>query len=166
MRLTERSAMRLVACFEAFKGVLVLLAASGLLSLLHKDIEAIAVRLIEHMHLNPASKYATIFLDAAARLQDSRLVMLALGAAAYATIRLVEGWGLYRERAWAEVLAAASGAIYMPIEVYGWFKHPTWFRFAVFVVNAAVVGIMWRALAKRKPKPEATPLRSEVSKER
>ena len=166
MRLTERSTIRLVACFEAFKGVLVLLAASGLLSLLHKDIEAIAVRLIEHMHLNPASKYATIFLDAAARLQDSRLVMLALGAAAYATIRLVEGWGLYRERAWAEVLAAASGAIYMPIEVYGWLKHPTWFRFAVFLVNAAVVGIMWRALAKRKSKPEATPLRSEVSKER
>jgi uncharacterized membrane protein (DUF2068 family) len=146
----DRRAIRLIAYFEAFKGVLVLAAASGLLTLIHKDLQDLAARVVEHMHLNPASKYPQIFIDAAARLQDSRLVMLALGAAAYSAVRLAEGYGLYHERAWAEVLAAASGALYMPLEIYEFFHHPTWLRAGIFTVNAAVVAVMLHALLKRR----------------
>jgi uncharacterized membrane protein (DUF2068 family) len=148
----ERKAIRLVAYFEAFKGLLVIAAATGLLALVHKDLQDLAARLVEHTHLNPASRYPRIFIDAAARLQDSRLVLLALGAAAYSLLRLIEAYGLYREKAWAEVLAAASGAIYMPIELYEWFHHPTWLRAAIFTLNAAVVAIMLHALLQRRHK--------------
>ena len=65
-----RKAILLVAYFEAFKGALVLIAATGLLTLIDKDLQAIAARLVEHTHLNPASKYPQIFIDAAGRLQD------------------------------------------------------------------------------------------------
>lgn len=57
-------AIGFVAFIEAAKGVVVLLAATGLLSLLHRDVHEIAAKLIEHMHLNPASKYPRIFLEA------------------------------------------------------------------------------------------------------
>lgn len=150
MVVNEQRAIRLVAYLEAFKGVLVLATAAGLLSLVHKDLEALAARLIEHSHLNPASKYPLILVDVASRLQDTKLVMLAMGATAYSLIRLVEAYGLYRERAWAEVLAAASGAIYMPVEAYEWFKQPSWFRVVVFAVNGAVVGLMLHALLHRR----------------
>ncbi|MEQ1579073.1 MAG: DUF2127 domain-containing protein [Steroidobacteraceae bacterium] len=150
MLFTERKAIRLVAYFEAFKGILVLVAASGLLTLLHRNVQDFAARLIEHAHLNPASKYPRIFLDAAGQLQDSRLILLALGAAAYSTIRLLEAYGLYREKAWAEVLAAASGAIYMPFELYGWVRDPTWLHACILLLNAGVVAVMLLALWHRR----------------
>jgi uncharacterized membrane protein (DUF2068 family) len=145
-----KSSIRLVAYFEAFKGLLVLVSATGLLTLVHQDLQHLATRLIEHAHLNPAAKYPQIFLDAASQLQDSRLVLLALGAAAYSALRLIEAYGLYHDKAWAEVLAAASGGIYLPVELYGWFHRPTAFHAALFIVNAVVVGLMLHALLQRR----------------
>src|SRR5450631_2589302 len=108
---TRLAAIRTVALFEAFKGSVVLMAASGFLSLIHKDVHLVASRFIHHMHLNPASHYPLIFLDAASNLHDRRLIFLAVGAITYAFVRFFEAYGLYTEKAWAEVLAAISGAI-------------------------------------------------------
>ena len=72
--------IRLVALFEGFKGILVLVAGSGLLLLVHRDVHALAVQFIAHSHLNPASRYPEIFLEFAGRVQDGRLLLLALGA--------------------------------------------------------------------------------------
>jgi len=146
----EHNAIRLVAYFEAFKGVLVIVAATGLLTLVHQNLHDLAASLIAHAHLNPASKYPLIFLDAATRLQDTRTVLLAAGAAVYSAVRLAEGYGLYYEKAWAEVLAAGSGAIYLPVEIYEWFAQPSWFRAALFTVNAVVVALMLHALWQRR----------------
>jgi len=142
--------IRLVALFEGFKGILVLVAGSGLLLLVHKDVHALAVQLIAHTHLNPASRYPEIFLEFAGRVQDGRLRILAVGAAIYAAVRLVEAYGLYHGRAWAEVLAAASGAIYIPLEVAELVRHVTALRVILLLANIAVVAIMVIALVKRR----------------
>ena len=144
------NAIRAVSFVEAFKGAVVLLGATGLLSLLHKDVYAFALLLIDHAHLNPASKYPQIFLDAAAKTGDTRLLMLAAGAAIYALVRFVEAYGLYFERAWAEVLAAGSGAIYVPFEVVGLLRKPSWHGAALLSLNLIVVGIMVLALLQRR----------------
>lgn len=143
-------AIRFVALFEASKGLLVLLAATGLLSLVHSDLHAIAAKLIEHTHLNPASKFPRIFLDAASDLQNSRLLLLALGAAAYSAVRFVEAYGLFYQRAWAEVLAAGSGAVYVPIEVVELLRSATVHGFILLLLNLAVVGVMLQALCSRR----------------
>ena len=142
--------IRLVALFEAFKGILVLAAATGLLSLVHKDAYSIAAKLVAHMHLNPASRYPQIFLDAASHLQDSRIVLLALGAATYALLRLVEAYGLFRQRAWAEVLAAFSGAVYVPMELFELIHEVTALRITLLLANAVVVAVMVGALLRRR----------------
>jgi uncharacterized membrane protein (DUF2068 family) len=146
-------AVRFVAWLEAAKGVIVLLAATGLLSLVHKDVYQLAALLVEHAHLNPASRYPQIFLDAAAKLGDSRLLALAAGAALYSAVRLVEAYGLYFERAWAELLAAGSGAIYVPFELAGWVHQPSWHAAALLVLNLAVVALMVRAMLQRRRPP-------------
>ena len=148
--MTGKASIRLVAYVEAAKGLLVLVAATGLLSLLHRNLVDVAAALIAHTHLNPASRYPQIFLDAASRLQDTRLSMLALGAALYASVRLVEAYGLYHERAWAEWLAAASGAIYVPFEVLGLWRHPSAHGLGLLALNLAVVALMLRALWQRR----------------
>ena len=149
----QRKTIRAIAFFEAFKGLVVLLAGLGLLSLLHRDLHDIAVRLVHHSHLNPASRYPQIFIDAVSHVQDSRLVLMAVGAACYSAVRLAEAYGLFYERAWAEWLAAGSGAIYVPIELLHFIGHPGWLNGLLFVLNVIVVMVMVQALLRRRRTP-------------
>lgn len=146
----QSATIRSVALFEAFKGIVVLAAASGLLLLAHKDLHALAAGFIAHMHLNPASHYPQIFLEASARLHDGRLLALAIGAAAYALLRFVEAYGLYFEKAWAEVLAALSAAIYVPVELAELLVHPGWQGGLLLLFNLFIVALMAGALLRRR----------------
>lgn len=141
--------IRTIAVLEFAKGVLVLAAGFGVLALLHRDLHALALRLVEHAHLNPASHYPSIFLDAANHSGDGRLRALAAGAALYAGLRLIEGYGLWRERAWAEWLAALSGGLYIPFELLGLFRQPTLLGGVVLALNVAVVAVMALAVRRR-----------------
>lgn len=143
-------AARLIALFEGLKGALVLLAGSGVLALLHRDLHALAATLVEHAHLNPAAHYPRIFIDTASRLDDRHLLQLAAGAAAYAALRLTEAWGLYRERAWAEALAAVSGALYLPFELQEVLATRAPLALALFLLNGAVVAVMVALLLRRR----------------
>jgi len=141
--------VRAVAVYEGIKGVLVLAVASGL-TLVHKDVHAIAMRLVEHARLDPAAKYPSIFLTAAADLQDMRLLLLASAAFGYVAIHFAEAYGLWHRRAWAEVLAASSAGIYLPFEVYELVRKTTALRASLLVANAAVVVLMLLALRRRR----------------
>jgi uncharacterized membrane protein (DUF2068 family) len=134
--------LHVVALFEGAKGVVVLLAGFGLLSFIHKDLHAAAVRLVEHAHLNPASHYPRIFLDLTERITDTRLWSLALGAATYAVVRLIEAVGLWLRKSWAEWFAILTGVLYIPIEIYEVARSVTWPRITVLVVNLGVVGYL------------------------
>ena len=141
--------IRAIAIFEATKGGLVLVAGLGLLSLLHRDVATLAERLVLLGHLNPASKYPRIFIDAAAGVTDARLWMLAGGAAIYAVVRLVEAYGLWKGRAWAEWLALVGGGLYVPVEIYHLWHGFTWLKVGVLVANLGVVAYMAYALRNR-----------------
>ena len=127
-----------------------LLAASGLLALVHRNLNDLAAQLVAYSHLNPASKYPHIFLDAVSHLQERRLVWLAVGAATYAVFRLVEAYGLFWERAWAEWLAVVSGGVYVPVEIVELVRKPSLLGFVVLAINVAVVAVMARALMQRR----------------
>lgn len=143
-------AVRLVALFEAFKGAVVLLVGTGLVALRHKGVYDVALSLIEHAHLNPASKYPHIFLDAANDLQNTRLLLLAAGAGFYCAFRFVEAYGLLFARSWAEMLAALGGAIYLPFEIAGLLERATLLRASMLLANLAVVVIVLLALRRKR----------------
>jgi len=152
-RAPSRAGLRAVAVFEAAKGLLVLAAGFGLLSLLHKDVQVLAERFVERLHLNPAKRYPHIFIDAASRLTDSRLWLLAWLALCYAVLRLVEAAGLWRQRRWAEWFAAISGGIYLPVEAYELARGVTWVKLCMLTINLGIVAYMVSAL--RRPKRSA-----------
>jgi uncharacterized membrane protein (DUF2068 family) len=136
-----------VALIEAGKGAVVLLAGFGLLALIHEDVQVLAEILIRHLHLDAARKYPRIFLDAAAHMTDARLWLLAGLAMLYACARLVEAYGLWRGRRWAEWFALATASIYLPFEILAIIHRVTWIRVLALVVNAVVVGYMAYILA-------------------
>ena len=119
-----------------------LAAGFGLLSLVHRDLQVLADRLVRHSHLNPAHHYPRIFLQAASRMNDSRLRHLAILAFVYAAVRFVEAYGLWRLRAWAEWFAILSGSIYLPVEIYELFRRPTWIRAMILLTNLLIVAYL------------------------
>jgi uncharacterized membrane protein (DUF2068 family) len=138
--------VRAVALFEATKGALALLAASGALSLLHHDARRIVEGLAGRLHLNAAKKYPNIFVEAAGHPTDARLWVLATMAAAYALVRFCEAYGLWNERRWAQWLAAGSGGIYVPFELYELSKGFNWISVGALLVNILIVGLMINSL--------------------
>jgi predicted membrane protein DUF2127 len=64
--------VRLVAAFEAFKGLLALAAGAGVLSLLHRDVASIAEHLARHLHLNPAKHYLNAVVSASSASARAR----------------------------------------------------------------------------------------------
>ena len=134
-----QSGSRTVALLEAGKGALVMVAGLGLLSLLHKDVQHAAESIVRHLHLNPARHYPRVFIDAATKVTEKKLWLLAAGAFVYAAARGVEAYGLWRLRGWAEWFAIVSGGIYLPVEVYELVRHATALKAAVLLTNVAIV---------------------------
>ncbi len=132
--------LQTVAVFEAAKGLIVLVTGLGLLSLVHHDVQRAAESVVRHIHMNPARHYPRVFLEAAARVTDGRLWVLASGAFAYAVVRAVEAYGLWRGRAWAQWFAILGGGIYLPFEFYSLVHHATALKAVVVLVNAGIVG--------------------------
>ena len=142
--------LRAIAVYEAAKGVLVLLTGFGLLAAAHRNVQQLAEQLVAHAHLNAASHFPRIFLDAAANVTDARLWMLAAFAAGYALFRFVMAYGLWFGRRWAEWLVALSAGIYLPFEIYELFNEVTWIVIAAIVVNVLIISLMVAALHRTR----------------
>ena len=134
--------MRAVAVFEAAKGLLVLVAGFGLLSLVHRDAQHSAETIVRHLHLNPARHYPRVFIQAAGGMRSSRLWLLAGGAFAYSLVRFIEAYGLWHLRSWAEWFAILSGGLYLPVEVYELVRHPTRVKAGILLGNLAIVAYL------------------------
>src|SRR4051812_9573775 len=100
----SRIGLRGIAIFEAFKGILVLTIGFGLIFL---NIPS---------HYFPHAERLYHFL------RGLNYWMVGLAALIYATVRFVEAYGLWRDRAWAEWMAIISTAIYLPLEFYEVFE--------------------------------------------
>jgi len=152
-RAKVKNGLRVVSIFEAVKGLLVLLAGFGLLAYIHKDLHLAAEHLVRRFHLNPARHYPRIFLDLADNVNDTQLWMLAISALLYAVIRLVEAYGLWLQRRWAEWFGLVSGGIYIPLEIFEILRKVTWPRVTLLTVNTAIVVylsyIIYQAKQKR-----------------
>jgi uncharacterized membrane protein (DUF2068 family) len=131
--------VRTVATIEFTKGIVVVLACLGVFSMRHKDIWGVAESFLEFFHVNPLHHYVGVFIDLVYRLSDVRLWKIALVAAIYAILRLIEAYGLWYVRPWAEWLAIASGSVYIPFEVADLMRRPDWFRLLIIVINVAIV---------------------------
>jgi uncharacterized membrane protein (DUF2068 family) len=137
-----RGALHLIAIFEAVKGLAALAAAIGLVGLLHRDLHQIAVSLLWRFHLDPELRYPALLVHYADLLSAVDLRKLGPIVVAYITIRLLEGYGLWNGKVWAEWLGALSGGLYVPFEIAHLAHRATFAGAAVLIGNLAVVAFL------------------------
>lgn len=142
LRPAQRRILRLVASFEFFKGIFVLLMGLSALLLVHKDAWVIAESLLALLHISTDRHTAQLFLDFADDITDARLWAAAELAFAYSVLRFAEAYGLWRQRTWAEWVAFGSGMLLIPLEIRELLRGVTLLRLGVLVGNLIIVGYM------------------------
>ncbi|MDR7134813.1 uncharacterized membrane protein (DUF2068 family) [Lysobacter niastensis] len=139
--------LHVIAVFEAAKGLLALMAASGLEILGPAPLQRWLHELINRFQLDPGHG-AIAWLTQA--INPDGVHTAAAVVLAYGLLRMLEAWGLWRVKAWASWLGCISAAIYLPLDVYALFHHPGWLSSIVLVVNLIVVAVLARDLANRR----------------
>jgi len=134
--------LRLIAAFKLLKGLALLALGIGVLNLLHKDVEAIAVHWINVFQVDPHSHYLQKLLEKLPLLDDKRLKELSVGTFLYSALFMIEGIGLALGKRWAEYLTIVSTASLLPIELYEIAKHTTIGKLVALVINLAVVAYL------------------------
>ena len=146
----QRNALRAIALFEALKGLAALIAIVGVVDLMHRDVRHLALELIGHFHASPSGHYSSLMLHYADLLPGANLHALIALAIGYISVRMVEAYGLWLDRAWAEWLAALSGGLYIPFEMQHFIERPTLINGGVWAINVAVVGFLGYQLWQRR----------------
>ena len=140
-RPAHRAGLRTVAIVEALKGGLALLTAYVFIHMIRRDVdfEEAAEHILFRFHISPYHRWSQQFLRAADKVSDTSIAMIAAIAIAYATLRFLEGYGLWKQRAWGEWLAIVSGCVYLPFEIYKVIRHPNELHWVILGINIVVV---------------------------
>ena len=138
---SHKGGLRTVAVFEALKGVVALASAYFLIIMIRRDVdfEDAAEHILFSLHISPNHHWTREFLHAADKISDTSIAMIASIAITYAALRFAEGYGLWRQRAWAEWLAIISGCAYLPYEIYKVIRRPNQLHWAILGINILVV---------------------------
>jgi uncharacterized membrane protein (DUF2068 family) len=150
LRLHQSNVLRAIAVFEVVKGSAAIIASLALLNLTHQNVRHIISLFISYFHLDSDAHYFKTFFEYTDLLNNDDLHTAVLLVWAYAAIRFVEGYGLWKSCAWAEWLAAVSGAIYLPIEISHLIKHASIINITVLATNTVVVVYMIYRLRWRR----------------
>jgi uncharacterized membrane protein (DUF2068 family) len=144
---TNLQVLRGIATLELTKGMIVLLAAVGILLMMRReDPWDIADGLLRLLHISPDHHFAQVFLDWADSLTIAKIWTVAAAALSYSVLRFIEAYGLWYARAWAEWIALVSGALYLPFEIYKVIHRQNLFHVSLLLINLAVVFYMAYAL--------------------
>ena len=155
LRRAQKNLLRAVASFEVIKGIFVLLIGVSAILLVHQDAWVIAESILALLHISTDRHSAQVFLDFADNLTDARLWAAARLAFIYSALRFAEGYGLWKQRTWAEWLAFGSGTLLLPLEIRALLRGVTFLRSAIFVINIAIILYMFYLLREGRQQRRA-----------
>ena len=147
-------ALRSIAGFEAVKGLLVLAAVCGLLSLRDTDLHEVTDAFLLRHGINPERYYMRLVIESVARATNHHVGEIAALGFAYAAIRFVEGYGLWHEKRWAEWFAVISAGLYLPVELTHFGRHPSWFTAGLILLNMLIIVYLATLLGQQRAERE------------
>lgn len=136
-----------IALLEAAKAVLALLAAAGLEISGPEPLRHLINSLIRRFGSDPEHGPLSSLLDL---ITPDTVHLGATVLIAYALLRLLEAWGLWRAKAWASWLGCISAALYLPLDIYAIVHHPGLASWLLLGVNILVVVVLARDIGKRR----------------
>ena len=131
--------LKVIAAAKLAKGVALACLSLGVFDLIHRDLGALARRLVHAARISPENQYVALALEKLGLVDPATLVRLGILTALYASILLIEGFGLWIGAAWAEYMVVISSGIFVPEEFLSLVHSFTWTRVAILAVNAVIL---------------------------
>lgn len=149
-----RRVLDLIAAFKFVKAAALFAASAGALGLLNPRMMQWTTEWLEHLALGHGPHLLEELAGRTAPAVESatphRLVLFAVGAFLYGAVFVVEGFGLTRDRRWAEYLTVGVTLSFLPFEVVALAHKTTLPRVGTLVLNALVVSyLVWRLRTAR-----------------
>jgi len=139
MAKTPHRALRLIAAYKAIKALALLVAAIAAFGLIGDgNLEALFAWVMQ-LPIHHGHDLLVGTIDKLFGLGPRKFLAIGVVLCIYAAVFLVEGWGLWRERRWAEYLTVIVTASLIPLEVWEIFHHLTWLKIFALIVNVAIL---------------------------
>jgi len=139
--------LHIIALIEAVKGVLAVIAASGLALLGPAPLQRWIHILIARFQLDPEHGALALFAE---KISRGAVHWAAAAVMAYGILHVIEAWGLWRARAWASWLGCLAATLYLPLDLYALWRHPGLPAIAVLAINLLVVWVLARDIRRRR----------------
>lgn len=151
MAATTHRALRAIAAFKLLKALALFVVAVASFDLVRSaQLDAFA-QWVDDLPIRHGHRLLTRLLDTMLQLGPRKFIAIGIAACAYATLFVVEGWGLWRGRRWAEYLTVIATTSLIPFELYEIAHHLTAPRIGALVVNIAILWYLIRLLKQEKP---------------
>lgn len=130
---------KVIGTLKLLSGVIALAAGFGAMRFLEHDPGPKLERTASHLGLDPQNFIIHTVISRLTGLDRSQLRAIAAGTFFYAILHSIEGIGLLLEKAWAGYLVVIATSTLVPFEIYEIAQKPTLLRFALFLLNVAIV---------------------------
>lgn len=144
-----RKGLYLIAAFKLFKGLVLLAAGIGALSLLHESAAAQVTHWVSALGVDPDNHYVHKLIRKLWNVDDAKLKAVSAGTFFYAALMFTEGIGLALRKRWAEYFTIVVTSSFIPLEIYELAKHFSITKVIVIVINVAVVVYLAFVLQQR-----------------
>jgi len=132
-------ALKFIAAFKLVKALGLIIVAVAAFNLVQwRHVVALA-DWVTQLPFHQGHRFAVEMVDKLLGFGPRKFLAIGTVACIYATVFIVEGWGLWREKRWAEYLTVIVTASLIPFEVWEIFQHFTWLKIFALVLNVAIV---------------------------
>jgi uncharacterized membrane protein (DUF2068 family) len=149
----ESVALYVIIAFKAVKCVTLFAIGLALLTMIGKDLGAVAERVAETLHLDIHRRFIARLIERLANVRKQQVEIGAAAALGYSVVLAIEAIGLWRRRAWAAWLSVVFGSLLLPYEVYEFVEKRKIGILIGFFVNLAIV--CYLAIEARRAKHHA-----------
>ncbi|HET7063527.1 MAG TPA: DUF2127 domain-containing protein [Rudaea sp.] len=142
-------ALRVIAAYKAVKALALIIVAIAAFDLVQSQHVVALADWVTQLPFHQGHRYAVAAVDKLLGLGPRKFIAIGTVACIYASVFIVEGWGLWREKRWAEYLTVIVTASLIPLEIWEIFHHFTWLKIFALALNAAIVWYLIHLLRER-----------------
>lgn len=145
----DQRGLFLVGIFKLLKAIFFISVGAGALHLVHRNLGEFIMQVIDSLPIDPEGRVVSLIMDKADLIDAHDLRRIGAGAFVYATLCLVEGYGLVTRRTWAEYFTVVLTAMGLPVETFEILRRFTWFKVGALGVNLLILLYLLWVLKKR-----------------
>jgi uncharacterized membrane protein (DUF2068 family) len=132
-------ALKFIAAFKLVKALGLIIVAVVAFNLVQSRHVVALADWVTQLPFHQGHRFAVDAVDKLLGFGPRKFLAIGSVACIYASVFVVEGWGLWQAKRWAEYLTVIVTASLIPFEVWEIFQHFTWLKIFALALNIAIV---------------------------